>query len=114
MQTLAAPIDTGPRILFLTPHKVLAAPYHRNIEGLTDNRRIFAGTEEQALAAVKARGVGAILFCEAYAFVPAYADRPAFLLDRLVAGDPPRWLVPVARSGGMGLYRVHPGVGVER
>ena len=114
VQTLAAPIDTGPRILFLTRHKVLAAPYHRNVEGLTDNRRIFAGTEEQALAAVKARGVGAILFCKEYAFVPAYADRPAFLLDRLVADDPPGWLVPVARSGGMGLYRVHPGVGAER
>ncbi len=107
---LAAPIDSGPSILFLTRHSVLAAPYHRNIGGLSDNRRIFAGTEEQALATVKARGVGAILFCRKYTFVSAYGDRPAFLNDRLASGDPPWWLVPVVRKDGMGLYEVHPAV----
>ncbi len=109
-RTLAAPIDSGPGILFLTRHSVLAAPYHRNIEGLTDNRRIFAGAGEQALATVRARGVGAILFCRKYTFVSAYGDRPAFLNDRLASDDPPWWLVPVVRKDGMGLYRVHPGV----
>ncbi len=109
-RTLAAPIDSGPSILFLTRHSVLAAPYHRNIQGLSDNRRIFAGTEEQALATVKARGVDAILFCRKYTFVSTYGDRPAFLNDRLASDDPPRWLVPVVRKDGMGLYKVHPGV----
>ena len=68
---------SGPTILFLTRHKVLAAPYHRNIQGLSDNRRIFAGTEEEALAMVRARDVEAILFCQKYAPITAYADRPA-------------------------------------
>ena len=107
-RTIAAPIDAGPTILFLTRHKVLAAPYHRNIQGLSDNRRIFAGTEEEALAMVRARDVEAILFCQKYAPITAYADRPAFLNDRLGAGRPPWWLVPVMLEDGLGLYQVRP------
>ena len=107
-RTIAAPIDVGPTILFLTRHKVLAAPYHRNIQGLSDNRRIFAGTEEEALAMVRARDVGAILFCQEDTPITAYADRPAFLNDRLGAGRPPWWLVPVMLEDGLGLYQVRP------
>ena len=107
-RTIAAPIDAGPTILFLTRHKVLAAPYHRNIQGLSDNRRIFAGTEEEALAMVRARDVEAILFCQEDTPITAYADRPAFLNDRLGAGRPPWWLVPVMLEDGLGLYQVRP------
>ncbi len=107
-RTIAAPIDAGPTILFLTRHKVLAAPYHRNIQGLSDNRRIFAGTQEEALALVRARDVEAILFCQEDTPITAYADRPAFLNDRLGAGRPPWWLVPVMLEDGLGLYQVRP------
>ena len=113
-RTIAAPIDAGPTILFLTRHKVLAAPYHRNIQGLSDNRRIFAGTEEEALAMVRARDVEAILFCQKYAPITAYADRPAFLNDRLGAGRPPWWLVPVMLEDGLGLYQVRPAARASR
>ena len=106
-RTIAAPIDAGPGILFLTRHKVLAAPYHRNIRGLADNRRIFAGTESQALATIHARGVGAILFCRKHARQGAYPGREAFLNDRLASDRPPWWLVPVARGEGIALYEVH-------
>ena len=109
VRTLAAPVDVGPVVLFLTRHKVLAAPYHRNVRGLSDNRRIFAGTEEQALATVRARGVDAVLFCRIYMQVSAYSDRPAFLNERLASGRVPWWLRPVATTDGMGLYQVHPG-----
>ncbi len=107
-RTMAAPVDAGPDILFLTRHKVLAAPYHRNVRGLADNRRIFAGTEKEALATVRARNVGAILYCRKHAAISAYGGRPAFLNDRLGAGRPPSWLVPVMRQGGLGVYRVRP------
>ena len=106
---IAAPIDKGPEILLLTPHAVLAGPYHRNARGLADNRRIFAGTQEQALAAIRARGVEAVLFCREYVRLTAWPDRPAFLNVRLGAGRPPWWLIPVAHGTGMALYRVHPG-----
>ncbi|MDE0355012.1 MAG: hypothetical protein OXK20_05050 [Deltaproteobacteria bacterium] len=110
VRTLAAPIDKGPAILFLTRHKVLAAPYHRNVKGLSDNRRIFGGTEEEALATIRARDVGALLFCRKYMHVAPYGNRPAFLGERLAADDPPWWLVPAVQKDGMGLYRVHPHV----
>lgn len=106
-RTIAAPIDLGPSILLLTRHRVLAAPYHRNIQGLADNRRIFAGTEEDALATVRARAVDAVLFCRKFVPVTTYADQPAFLNERLSAGRPPWWLVPITSGEDMSLYRVH-------
>ena len=107
-RTIAAPIDMGPAILLSTRHRVLAAPYHRNARGLADNRRILAGTEEEALSTVRARGVDAVLFCREHAAVRAFPDRPAFLDERLGAGRPPWWLVTIARNDDMGLYEVHP------
>ena len=105
-RTVAAPIDQGPAILLHTPHRVLAAPYHRNVQGLADNRLLFAGTEAQALATVRRRGVDAILFCRRYVAVTAYASKPGFLNDRLAARNAPAWLVPVTRAPGVDLYRV--------
>ena len=105
-RTVAAPIDAGPALLFLTRHKVLAGPYHRNVRGLTDNRRIFAGTEAEARATIAARGVDAILFCRKFAGLSNYPDRPAFLDDRLASDRPPGWLIPVAAGEGIALYRV--------
>ena len=114
VRTLAAPIDVGPQILFLTRHRVLAAPYHRNVEGLTNNRRIFGGTEEQALATIQQAGVDAVLFCPSHAFVSAYGDRPGFLDERLGDGDPPWWLLFVTERDGQSLYVVHPDAGRKR
>ena len=108
-RTVAAPIDAGPALLFLTRHKVLAGPYHRNVRGLTDNRRVFAGTEAEARAAIAARDVDAIVFCRKFAGLSDYPDRPAFLDDRLASDRPPGWLLPVARGGGVVLYRVDAG-----
>jgi hypothetical protein len=110
-RTIAAPVDAGPDILFLTRHRVLAAPYHRNIRGLSDNRRIFAGTEKEALAIIRARNVSAILYCRKHAPLSAYAGRPAFLNDRLGEGRPPRWLIPIMGEDGLGLYRVRAAAG---
>lgn len=110
-RTIAAPVDVGPQILLLTRHKVLAAPYHRDIRGLADNRRIFAGSAQQSLATVEARGVGAILYCRKHAAISAYAGIPAFLNDHLDAERPPPWLVPVLQKNGYGLYRVRPAPG---
>ena len=109
-RTLAAPIDLGPSILLLTRHRVLAAPYHRNTQGLADNRRIFAGTEEEALATIRARAVEAILFCREFVPITTKADQPAFLNERLGAGQPPWWLIPITHNEDMSLYRTHPTV----
>ena len=103
---IAAPVDAGPAILVLTRHKVLAAPYHRNVRGLADNRRIFAGTEAVARATLARRGIGAVLFCRKHAGLSVYDGQPDFLNERLAAGNPPDWLVPVMAADGLSLYRV--------
>ena len=104
--TVAAPIDLGPAILLLTRHGVLAAPYHRNVRGLADNRLVFAGTEAEARATVGARDVGVVVFCRKYARATDFDDRAPFLDQRLAAGHPPAWLAPVVVRDGIGVYRV--------
>lgn len=104
--TLAAPIFEGPEILYHTRHRVLAAPYHRNARGIQDNRLIFAGTEAEALAVIRRRGVGAVLYCRDHGPPPQFAGRTPFLRERLRAGRPPAWLEPVMVEAGVALYRV--------
>ncbi|MDH3473485.1 MAG: hypothetical protein OEM59_07320 [Rhodospirillales bacterium] len=104
--TIAAPVDAGPAVLVLTRHRVLAAPYHRNVQGLADNRRVFAGTEAVARATLARRGIGAVLFCRKHAGLSVYDGQPAFLNERLAAGRPPDWLAPVMSAEGLSLYRV--------
>ena len=74
--------------------------------GLIDNRRIFSGSEEEALDTIKRRDVKAILFCAKYARFSRYPGRAPFLAARLMAGDPPGWLIPVMIGKGFGLYAV--------
>lgn len=105
---VAAPIDLGPAILLLTSHRVLAAPYHRNVRGLTDHRRLYAGSEDEARTVVKTRGIEAILFCRRYERFTRHPDHPGYLNERLAAEEPPAWLTPVMLQDGMGLYRVRP------
>jgi hypothetical protein len=111
--TIAAPIFVGTALLFLTRHSVLAAPYHRNVRGMPDNRRIFFGSEEEVLKTVKRRNVGAILFCQRYARLSRYRGQTPFLARRLSAGTPPDWLVPVMRHEGLHLYGVRPAAPVR-
>lgn len=105
-RTIAAPIDLGPAILLRTPHRVLAAPYHRNVAGLVDHRLVFGGDEAVALDTIGRRKVDAVLFCSRHASNTAFPGEAGFLNERLSAGDPPPWLAPLVREAGIGLYRV--------
>ena len=46
---VAGDIDLGPYIVALSPHRVVAAPYHRLEQGILANHAIMDGTPEQAL-----------------------------------------------------------------
>ena len=95
--TIAAPINLGAEILLRTHHQVLAAPYHRNARGLADIRRIYAGTQDEAVATATRRGVDAIIFCPRHMDMMAYPDRKGFLSEQLGEAHLPDWLLPVAR-----------------
>jgi hypothetical protein len=107
---IAAPIQLGPPILLVTPHQVLAAPYHRNTEGLRDIRRLLYSDEKSALEVVRRRGVDLILVCEsAPRVIPEAAAGSTLFYDRLLSGQTPDWLAPVPFDGEARLYLVkHP------
>ncbi|WP_119301599.1 hypothetical protein [Dongia deserti] len=106
-------IDTGSMILFRTPHSVLAAPYHRNNEGLRATIDLFTSNDDPWIKArMKERGIGWVVTC------PGPEDQTVFktethdgLAERLSAGQVPDYLeqIPDPAESGMRFYRVRTG-----
>ena len=93
--TIAASIDLGPKILFQTTHRVLAAPYHRNNAGNLDAYHLLtAATDEEARTIVDRRAVDYMLLCPGSRETKDYAGSGNFTA-RLTAGTVPDWLQPV-------------------
>lgn len=105
---IAAPIDAGPVLLALTPHRVFAAPYHRNLTGLRDHRALFGGSERSALSVLARRGVDAVVFCRAFRAATSSGGVAGFLATRLDARRPPVWLEALEVTDLIGLYAVLP------
>ena len=97
-------VNYGPFVLALTPHAVLAAPYHRIGEGMIAAETIFDGAAARAREAAIAHHVAYVAIC---------GDRTS--LGRLPASGSlwaacstpavPDWLAPIA--GASGLFRVY-------
>jgi Dolichyl-phosphate-mannose-protein mannosyltransferase len=64
---IAGDVDLGPYIVALSPHRVVAAPYHRLDRSILANHAITHGTPEQALRTLEALRVNYVALC---------ADRP--------------------------------------
>ncbi|MCB9991895.1 MAG: hypothetical protein H6867_11110 [Rhodospirillales bacterium] len=97
-QTIAAHIDEGAELLFRTDHHVLAAPYHRNQQGILAVYEIFSAPgPQQALAAMDQYGADILVLCrEDGRFWGGFAQQ-------LLNGDIPKGLSPVdtiEKSGG--------------
>ena len=60
---VAADIDLGPYIVALSPHRVVAAPYHRLEKGILANHAVLRGTPDQALLQMRALGVNYVAIC---------------------------------------------------
>jgi hypothetical protein len=100
-------IAFGPYVLAETPHRVLAAPYHRNRDGILDTVAAFTGPPDTARALLAGRGVDYVAFCATsleldHLFEPG-SDALAAALKR---NAPPSWLAPVPDPGG-GATRVY-------
>jgi len=107
---VAANIDFGPFLLALTPHRILAAPYHRLSAGILAAHEILATAPEQARGAVARAGVTYLVTCGTRA-PDDLADLTksalaASLWGRMQAREVPDWLEPVAVDGPMIVYRV--------
>jgi hypothetical protein len=86
---VAGDIDLGPYIVALSPHRVMAAPYHRLEGGILANHAIVDGTPEQALPRIEALGVGYVALCaDRPGGSGAKSEGPATTLSaRLLGGD---------------------------
>ncbi|RTL66449.1 MAG: hypothetical protein EKK41_18680 [Hyphomicrobiales bacterium] len=79
---VAAEIDLGAYVAALTPHRVVAAPYHRLDKGILALNEVMTGPEEKSRAVLRKLGVTYIALCAADAD-PA----PGNLRQRLIAGQ---------------------------
>ena len=102
---IAADTDYGPFLLALTPHSVLAAPYHRLSAGILAAHKVFAAAPDEARRMLTRLGV-------TYVITAARARR-ATCRTRLRAGcragtgeERADWLEPVAGTAPFRLYRL--------
>ena len=110
---IATDTDFGPFLLALTPHAVLAAPYHRLSSGILAAHEIFAAGPDDARRMLLQRGVTYVVTCGSrpptgLAKSLATPALNASLWGQLHAGKRPAWLEPVAGLSGspFAAYRV--------
>ena len=103
--------NLGAPMLRYTPHRVLAGPYHRNIDGNLAGLDAFAGPPGESEATARRNGVGLVAICRGNGESRFFAARaPEGLMAALLSGKAPDWLeiVPESRGKPLELYRVLP------
>ncbi|TPL80199.1 GtrA family protein [Mesorhizobium sp. B2-3-14] len=101
--------NLGSPILAFTGHRVLAGLYHRNVAGNLVALDALLGSDADARTVVERHHVGLVALCRGNAESRLLLARaPDGFLARLMSGDVPDWLEPVAETKGrpLELYRV--------
>jgi len=99
-ERLMTPIDLGSHMLFYTPHSVVAAPYHRNQQGVLDAFHFFNWPIDEARKILEARGISVIVTCPAMPEMSGLPDAAPDSFVKLVEIDAlPAWLRDVTPSG---------------
>lgn len=90
---IIAPIDLGAHILLFTDHAIVAAPYHRNGDGLHDAFDFFNKPQQQARQIAAKRGLTHLVTCEEYVQA-TLTDNPApdSVGKMLSRDETPDWL----------------------
>ena len=106
---VATDVSYGPFLLALTPHSVLAGPYHHLSKGIIAAHRSLSEPPEQARAALAEQRVSYVMICGPRP--PdglAEPERSPSLWGRLRAGAVPDWLEPVGNptTDAFAVYRV--------
>jgi hypothetical protein len=98
---IAANIDLGPHIVAMTPHRVVAAPYHRLDKGILANHAILLGTPDEAERTVRSLGVDYIALCGATQpeALPAKTEKyPNSVRSRLMRNESVGFLQEIAAA----------------
>ena len=108
---MTQPIE-APELLYWTEHRVVAGPYHTNVEGLRDFIAFFTSRDDAAAQlTVTRRGIAFVMLCAAD-ITGAHAVDPngPELYARLLRGEGPSWLAeqpwPAGMRTDLHLYRV--------
>jgi hypothetical protein len=99
-ERVMTPVDLGAHMLWLTPHEVVGAPYHRNTEGIRDSLGFFNESLSEAREILEGRGITLIVTCpwlaEA-AGLPDQAEDSFIALD--ARGELPDWIAEITPEG---------------
>ncbi len=102
---VAGPIDAGSHILALTPHSVLAAPYHRDNHGNRIVLDALLARPPRAHDILSAAKVTYVVQCAGLGEFAGLAKRaPDSLAAQIVAGTLPAWLAPVTHGGAYQVF----------
>lgn len=103
-----APVDLGAFLVGMTPHAVLAAPYHRNNVGNLAMYRFFLSRPPQAHAIAARWRADYVVFCPgSFAEVDLAVEGPGGMAQLLRANRPPAWLEPIEQAPtGLRVYRI--------
>ena len=105
--TVLAPIFMGPTILLRTPHKIVAAPYHRAIPGLTAAIEGLGGTEADLDRVLRDFGIRYLVACPARPAEDLQAE-PAFATRLATGAVRSHRLEPLDLPGPLKVWRVVP------
>jgi len=105
---VAAHIDVGAYIAALTPHRVLAAPYHRIADAIIANYQIFAAhSAAEAAAVLERENVDYVAICRGVDAPSAKSSVwKGTLHTDLVNNMAPPYLTPVPLGNPNAMYRV--------
>lgn len=92
---IAAPIDLGPTLLAQTSHEVIAAPFHRNIDGNLALLRLMLATPQEAQRMMIERQIDYVVICRASPDKQFISTAPSGLEAVLARGDTPDFLDPI-------------------
>ena len=102
---IAGPIDAGSHILALTPHSVLAAPYHRDNHGNRAALDAFLAPPGEAQSILRANNVQYVVNCSGFGELDALAKRaPNSLAMHIVTNTPPAWLKLLPLGGAYQVF----------
>ena len=101
--------NLGAPVLRFTPHRVLAGPYHRNIDGNLMALSAFMDEPTTARTIARSEKLEFVAFCRGNGESAKLAEwAPDGLMALLMSGQAPLWLEPLPGNDGavLALYRV--------
>jgi len=104
--TAMTSVDIGAFAVAATPHRLFAAPYHRNVAGNAAMYRFFLSAPSTSQAIARRLNVDYVVSCPSDFVELGRSVGVETLAGQLRVGRPPAWLVPVGGPGSLRLYRV--------